>query len=172
MDAPIRYTIVASPYGRLLVAATPQGVCAVSLADGEGPLRQFLRDEFPGAEPVRDDASLRKWSAAILRHLKGRGAGPTVPIDAQGTPFQKRVWRALCKIPYGETSTYREVARSIGRPKAVRAVARACATNPVALVVPCHRVIRTDGNLAGYRWGLQRKQALLDRESRLRLVPA
>jgi AraC family transcriptional regulator of adaptative response/methylated-DNA-[protein]-cysteine methyltransferase len=162
----IRYTIVDCPLGRLLVAGTERGVSAVSLGNADPPLETFLHDEFPAAKIIRDDAALADWVGDIVRHLKGKQPDLHLPLDVQATAFQQRVWQELRKIPYGETRSYGEVARSIGRPTAVRAVARAIATNPVAIVVPCHRAIGSDGSLTGYRWGVSRKRKLLDGEKK------
>jgi AraC family transcriptional regulator of adaptative response/methylated-DNA-[protein]-cysteine methyltransferase len=160
----IRCTVTDCPLGRLLLAATERGVCAVSLGDEDGPLEAFLRDEYPAADVTRDDASLRPWVEEIVRHLQGQQPHLELPLDVQATAFQWRVWQELRKIPYGSTRSYREIAAAIEQPTAVRAVARACATNPVAVVVPCHRVVRSDGDLGGYRWGLERKEKLLEKE--------
>lgn len=206
----IAYTVVSSPLGRLLVAATERGVSAVYLGEADEPLEAALREEYPRAQIHRDANGLGKWVNAILRHLEGapQNTDPhgdvdsrsdvdlhggvdsprddrrflsdsevrdtnaqlashvplDLPLDVQATAFQKRVWDALRTIPYGSTKTYSQIAKSLGQPKATRAVARACATNPVSIVVPCHRVVRQDGNLAGYRWGISRKQMLLDNE--------
>jgi AraC family transcriptional regulator of adaptative response/methylated-DNA-[protein]-cysteine methyltransferase len=160
----IGYTIVDSPLGRVLVAATRRGVCAVSLGDADAVLEAALVAEYPRAVIHRDDSGFAPWVEAIQKHLDGREARLRLPLDLQATAFQLRVWKELQRIPYGRTRTYSQVARAIGQPKAVRAVARACATNPVSIVVPCHRVIREDGSLAGYRWGLERKAALLEKE--------
>ena len=161
----IHYTIVRSPLGRLLVAATDRGISALYLGKDDGPLESSLRKEYPRAEIQRDRNGLAGWVGKILEHLRGREPNLDLPTDVQATAFQRRVWEELRKIPYGATRTYSQVARAIGKPKAIRAVARACATNPVSVVVPCHRVVREDGNLAGYRWGLERKLALLQHES-------
>jgi AraC family transcriptional regulator of adaptative response/methylated-DNA-[protein]-cysteine methyltransferase len=161
----IHYTIVSSPLGRLLVGATDRGISALYLGNDDGPLADSLRKEYPRAEIRRDRNGLEGWVGKILQHLRGREPNLDLPTDVQATAFQRRVWEELRKIPYGTTRTYSQVARAIGKPKAIRAVARACATNPVSVVVPCHRVVREDGNLAGYRWGLERKQALLEHES-------
>jgi AraC family transcriptional regulator of adaptative response/methylated-DNA-[protein]-cysteine methyltransferase len=161
----IHYTIAASPLGRLLVGATDRGISALYLGKDDGPLESSLREEYPRAEIQRDRNGLEGWVGKILEHLRGREPNLDLPTDVQATAFQRRVWEELRKIPYGTTKTYSQVARAIGKPKAIRAVARACATNPVSVVVPCHRVVRQDGNLAGYRWGLERKQALLEHES-------
>jgi AraC family transcriptional regulator, regulatory protein of adaptative response / methylated-DNA-[protein]-cysteine methyltransferase len=166
--ATIRYTIVDSPapLGHLLVAATERGVCCVQLGSRASTLEASLRAEFPAAELQREPGPPKPWVAAIRASLSGHAAADVaaLPLDVRATAFQRRVWDALRRIPLGETRTYAEVARELGAPKAVRAVARACATNPVAVVVPCHRVVRTDGALAGYRWGLERKEALLAAE--------
>jgi AraC family transcriptional regulator, regulatory protein of adaptative response / methylated-DNA-[protein]-cysteine methyltransferase len=161
----IHYTIVSSPLGRLLVGATDRGISALYLGKEDGPLESSLRKEYPRAEIQRDRNGLEGWVGKILQHLRGREPNLDLPTDVQATAFQRRVWEELRKIPYGATRTYSQVARAIGKPTAIRAVARACATNPVSVVVPCHRVVREDGNLAGYRWGLERKQALLEHES-------
>ncbi len=164
----IAYAIDNSPLGRLLVAATVNGVCAVFMGDSDASLERALRDEFPAATLVGEFAGLKAWMREIVRHLQGRRPRLDLPLDIQATAFQWQVWTALSKIPYGETRTYKEVAASIGRPSAVRAVARACATNPVSVVIPCHRVVRGSGDLAGYRWGLKRKEALLAAEHRMK----
>ncbi len=160
----ITYAVVASPLGRLLVGATDRGLCAVSLGDADARLEAALRAEYPEADLRRDEGSLGRWVAPIAGYLRGERPHLALPLDIQATAFQRRVWDALRAIPYGATQSYRAVARVIGRPTAARAVARACATNPVALVIPCHRVVREDGGLGGYRWGLERKRALLTRE--------
>ena len=161
----IYYTIVSSPLGRLLVGATARGISALYLGKDDVPLEGALHKEYPRAEIQRDRNGLERWVEKILEHLRGREPNLDLPTDVQATAFQRRVWEELRKIPYGTTRTYSQVARAIGKPTAIRAVARACATNPVSVVVPCHRVVREDGNLAGYRWGLERKLALLQRES-------
>jgi AraC family transcriptional regulator, regulatory protein of adaptative response / methylated-DNA-[protein]-cysteine methyltransferase len=164
----IHYTVVDSPLGRLLVGATDRGVSALYLGESDAALRTTLRKEYPRAKLVDQDSSsggLGQWVGKILAYLRGREPHLDLPTDVQATAFQRRVWEELRRIPYGVTRTYSEVARSIGRPSAIRAVARACATNPVSVVVPCHRVVREDGNLAGYRWGIDRKRTLLERES-------
>jgi len=161
----IHYTIVSSPLGRLLVGATDRGISALYLGKDDGPLESSLHKEYPRAEIQRDRNGLEEWVGKILEHLRGREPNLDLPTDVQATAFQRRVWEELRKIPYGTTRTYSQVARAIGKPTAIRAVARACATNPVSVVVPCHRVVREDGNLAGYRWGVERKLALLQHES-------
>lgn len=160
----IAYAIVDSPFGRLLVATTQNGVCAVKLGDSDVVLLKQLREEYRDADIREGEPARAEWVRAILDHLSGTLPVLDLPVDVRATAFQWKVWRALQAIPYGETRAYADVARTIGRPRAVRAVARACATNPVALVVPCHRVVQTGGGLGGYRWGVQRKQQLLERE--------
>jgi len=180
----IRYTVVPCRLGSLLVAATRHGICAVSLGDEEASLVAALREEYPaarieqagqkdGADPgAQGEDALKGWVEIILKWLDGdpeaRQAAELLPLDVQATAFQWRVWEALRRIPYGFTRTYAAVAQEIGYPKAVRAVARACATNHVSLLIPCHRVVRSDGGLGGYRWGIDRKQALLETEGQQR----
>lgn len=159
----VRYTIAPSSLGLVLVGATEAGVCAVMLADDEPTLLAALDAEFGAAELVRDDAGLREQARAVTDHLTG-GARPDLPLDLHGTEFQQRVWTALQTIPSGSTVTYSELARAIGHPNAQRAVASACGDNHVAVLVPCHRVVRADGGLGGYKWGVQRKRRLLERE--------
>ena len=161
----IGYSTMTSPVGIVLVAATENGVCSVKIGDSEPALEQDLRREYPAAEIEPDRKQRSEWVKAIARHLRGEAPSLDLPIDVRATAFQWKVWRALQQIPYGETRAYADVARGIGKPKAVRAVARACATNPVALVVPCHRVIPTGGGIGGYRWGSDRKERLLSTES-------
>ena len=160
----IFYTVVDCSLGRLLVAATELGVCAVCFGDDDRKLESSLNAEYPAALIHRDESRLNRWVAPLLGHLNGSQRHLDLPLDLQATAFQLRVWEELRKIPFGETRTYGEVAKGIGQPTASRAVARACSTNPVALITPCHRVIRGDGDLGGYRWGLKRKQVLLSRE--------
>jgi len=160
----IQYAIVDSPLGRLLVAATSRGVCAVAMASSDAELERTLAREYPAA--TNDSGALATWTTEILAHVSGRQPRLDLPLDVQATAFQWQVWQALAAIPYGETRTYREIAKTIGRPSAVRAVARACATNPVALAIPCHRVVASDGTTGGYRWGADRKKALLKQEQR------
>lgn len=160
----IQFGVVTSPFGRLLVAYTERGVCSVALGDDDATLERSFRAEFPKAEIHRAGDGIHAWISAIVASLEGAAPPASVPVDARGTAFQMRVWKALQAIPRGTTLSYSDVAKRIGHPTAVRAVARACATNPVALVVPCHRVVREDGALGGYRWGVERKQAILDHE--------
>ena len=161
----IGYAIVDCPLGRLLIAATEKGICAVSLGDSDAVLETALHSEYPAAEIQRDGVELSQWVSTLLNHLNGQQPQLDLPIDVQATAFQWRVWQALRAIPYGSTRSYSQVAQALGDPKATRAVARACASNPVAIVVPCHRVVREDGKLGGYRWGLERKQRLLAQEA-------
>jgi AraC family transcriptional regulator, regulatory protein of adaptative response / methylated-DNA-[protein]-cysteine methyltransferase len=169
----IHYTIADSPLGRLLVAVTNRGISALYLGEKDAPLEAALQKEYPRAE-IDSDGSASKnlggWVTKILAHLRGKEPHLDLPTDVQATAFRRHVWEELKRIPYGATRTYSEVARAIGHPTAIRAVARACATNPVSVVVPCHRVVRADGNLAGYRWGLDRKRALLEHESAARNI--
>lgn len=162
--ARISYTVAACDLGRVLVAATERGLCAVRLGDSNEELEAVLRAEFPEADIGKDEATLAGYVETILRHLDGRQTTLDLPLDVRATAFQRRVWEELRRIPYGSTRSYGEVAEAIGQPSATRAVARACATNPVAVVTPCHRVLRGDGSLSGYRWGVGRKQKLLSRE--------
>lgn len=159
----VRYTIALSSLGLVLVGATEAGVCAVMLADDEPTLLAALETEFGAAELVRDDAGLQEQTRAVTGHLAG-GTRPDLPLDLHGTEFQQRVWTALQTIPSGSTVTYGELARAIGHPNAQRAVASACGDNHVAVLVPCHRVVRADGGLGGYKWGVQRKRRLLECE--------
>lgn len=165
----IVYTITDSPLGRLLVAATERGVCSVTLGDSDGELTRALFAEFPNASIDSKDTlispSLNLWLQRVLDSLNGESRWIDLPTDVQGTAFQIRVWDELRRIPYGSTRSYQEIAKAIGKPKAVRAVASACASNRLALVIPCHRVIRSDKNPSGYRWGLERKKKLLRSES-------
>ena len=160
----INYTIVPSPLGRLLVATTQRGVCAVRMADNDAKLEKDLRGEFPEAHIERADSTLREPVEKILNHLNQNEPRLDLPLDIRATAFQLRVWQKLREIPYGQTVSYGDVAKALGNPGAVRAVGRACATNPVALVIPCHRVVKEDKSLGGYRWGLARKKELLEKE--------
>ncbi len=151
-------------FGRLLVGATDKGVCFIGFAEPDEALLGDLRRRFPKATLVADDATLAATVNAVLAFLREPDQALDLPLDLRGTAFQQRVWRTLCQIPVGETRTYAELAIMVGNPRAIRAVARGCATNPVSLAVPCHRVVGRDGGLTGYRWGVPRKQALLVRE--------
>lgn len=160
----IRFVTLETPLGWALVAATHRGICMTALADDRDSLLAHLRTRFPAASLCAEDAVLRAWAERIVRFITRPEADLDLPLDIRGTAFEARVWRALRKIPLGQTASYAEIAAAIGAPKAVRAVARACAANRLALLVPCHRVVRSDGDLAGYRWGVERKRALLARE--------
>lgn len=162
--ASITYAIVASPLGRMLIAATERGLCAVRFGDSVAELERGLREEFHAAELHRDHAALDAYVQPLLRHLSGESVSVDLPLDVRATAFQMKVWEALRTIPRGETRSYAQIASQIGDPRAFRAVARACASNPVAVAVPCHRVVRSDGAASGYRWGEQRKRKLLEAE--------
>jgi AraC family transcriptional regulator of adaptative response/methylated-DNA-[protein]-cysteine methyltransferase len=160
----IRYTMAKSSLGEVLVAATERGVSAVYLGHAAPQLVSELREEYPRAEIAAEKGAFSQWVEEIVARAEGSAPRRELPLDLQATAFQRRVWQELQRIPRGTTRTYSQIARAVGKPRAVRAVARACATNPVSIVVPCHRVVRADGNLAGYRWGLPRKEKLLERE--------
>jgi AraC family transcriptional regulator of adaptative response/methylated-DNA-[protein]-cysteine methyltransferase len=162
--APIRYTFTDSPLGRMLIAATDKGICSIQFADSDDELEHGLRHEFPFAMRRRDDTAMEAWKKNLLRQLQGERLRSSLPLDIQATAFQRKVWTYLQSIPFGDTRSYGQVAKAIGQPTASRAVARACATNPVAVAIPCHRVVREDGDMGGYRWGVERKEALLQME--------
>jgi AraC family transcriptional regulator of adaptative response/methylated-DNA-[protein]-cysteine methyltransferase len=163
--APIRYTITDSPLGRLLIAATDKGICAIQFADSDDELEQGIKHEFPFAVRRRDDRAMQAWKKDLLRQMRGQKLNTALPLDIQATAFQRKVWSYLQSIPFGATRSYGEVAKAIGQPTASRAVARACATNPVAVAIPCHRIVRGNGDLGGYRWGADRKSTLLKIEN-------
>jgi AraC family transcriptional regulator of adaptative response/methylated-DNA-[protein]-cysteine methyltransferase len=162
--APIRYTCTDSPLGRMLIAATDKGICAIQFANSDDELEHGLKHEFPFAIRRRDDAAMQSWREDLLRQMRGQKLNAMLPLDIQATAFQRRVWSCLQAIPFGATRSYGQVAKAIGQPTATRAVARACATNPVAVAIPCHRVVRGDGESGGYRWGMERKKTLLEIE--------
>jgi len=162
--ASIRYARTDSPLGRMLVAATERGICSIQFGRTDAELLEGLKREFPFAVRKPDEGGLQSWVEALLRHMQGKDLDSSLPLDIRATAFQRRVWRYLQSIPFGETKSYGQVAKAIGRPTACRAVARACATNPVAVAIPCHRVVRQDGTMGGYRWGIKRKKALLEME--------
>jgi AraC family transcriptional regulator of adaptative response/methylated-DNA-[protein]-cysteine methyltransferase len=162
--AAVRYTCTDSPLGRMLIAATERGICSIQFARSDGELIEGLKREFPFAVRKLDDGGLQSWARALLKHIHGKDLDSSLPLDIRATAFQRRVWRYLQSIPFGATRSYSQVAKAIGRPTATRAVARACATNPVAVAIPCHRVVREDGSMGGYRWGIERKKALLEME--------
>lgn len=160
----ITFAIAPSPLGRLLVAATERGLCAVRFGDNAGDLERDLREEFHAAELHRDEAAMQQYLEPLLAMIRGENTIIDLPVDVRATAFQTKVWEKLRQIPRGETRSYSDIAREIGNPAAVRAVARACASNPVALAIPCHRVVRSDGDESGYRWGVERKRKLLRQE--------
>jgi AraC family transcriptional regulator of adaptative response/methylated-DNA-[protein]-cysteine methyltransferase len=160
----IQFAVVASPLGRMLVAATSRGLCAVRFGESATELERGLREEFGAAEIQRNEAALQPYVGPLLASLRGENTTIDLPLDVRATAFQKKVWDELRRIPRGETRSYSEVAHAIGDDKSVRAVARACASNPVAIAVPCHRVVRSDGDISGYRWGVERKKKLLEQE--------
>jgi len=162
--AAIGYAFGRSSLGDVLVAATRQGVCFVALGESRGKLIAELKADFPAASLNADEGRLGAWLAEVLRRVDGAPPAGALPLDIRCTAFQRRVWQALTEIPLGQTRTYSELATALGAPKAQRAVGRACATNPVSILVPCHRAVREDGGLGGYRWGLKRKQAILAAE--------
>lgn len=162
----IGYTTVATPLGRVLVAGTVRGVSAIYLGESEERLEETLRHEYPAAKISKNPAQVSQWVRQLVRHLSGEQPNLDLPLDVKATAFQRRVWESLQQIPRGSTRSYSELARAVGLPKGQRAVARACATNPAAILIPCHRIVREDGGLGGYRWGLKRKQALLDAEAK------
>jgi AraC family transcriptional regulator of adaptative response/methylated-DNA-[protein]-cysteine methyltransferase len=164
--ASIRYACADSPLGRMLIAATDRGVCAIQFARSDGELIEGLKREFPFAVRKPDEGRLQAWVAALLGKMAGRELNDALPLDIRATAFQRRVWTYLQSIPFGATRSYSQVAKAIGQPSASRAVARACATNPVAVAIPCHRVVREDGSISGYRWGVERKKTLLEMEQR------
>ena len=161
----IRFAVGECALGSILVAATEKGVCAILLGDDPAALVRDLEDRFPKAQLVGGDATFEQLVAQVVGLVEAPGSRVDLPLDVRGTAFQQRVWKALRAIPVGSTVSYAEIARRIGAPKAVRGVAQACAANPVAVAIPCHRVVRNDGTLAGYRWGIERKRILLDREA-------
>jgi AraC family transcriptional regulator of adaptative response/methylated-DNA-[protein]-cysteine methyltransferase len=165
VSAEIRFAVGQCSLGALLVAASERGVCAIALGDDPDALARGLQDRFPRARLIGGDRRFERLVATVVGFVDAPATGLDLPLDVRGTAFQQRVWRALCAIRPGRTATYAEIARRIGAPKAVRAVARACAANALAVAIPCHRVVRSDGGLSGYRWGVERKRALLRKES-------
>ncbi|OBX34665.1 bifunctional transcriptional activator/DNA repair enzyme Ada [Halomonas elongata] len=164
-DTAIRFAVGECSLGSVLVACSARGVCAILLGDDPDDLVRDLQDRFPQAELDAGEASFESWVAQVIGLIDDPALGTELPLDIRGTAFQQRVWQALREIPAGTTASYTEIAERIGSPAAVRAVARACAANPLAVAIPCHRVVRQDGNLSGYRWGIERKRALLEREA-------
>lgn len=164
-EADIRFTVAQSSLGLVLVARSGAGLCAVLLGDDAAQLERDLRTRFPGASLAEARDALGDLAESIVRHVESPGTVLDTPLDVRGTDFQRTVWDALRDIPAGSTTSYSEVAARIGNPKAVRAVARACAANTLAVLIPCHRVVTTEGKVTGYRWGIDRKRALLQREA-------
>src|SRR5438876_6492212 len=162
--ASIRYTCTDSLLGRMLVAATDKGICAIQFANSDEELIHGLKHEFPFASRRRDDEAMQQWRNDLLRQMRGQELSSMLPLDIQATAFQRRVWTYLQSLPPGATRSYSQVAKAIGQPTASRAVARACASNPVAVAIPCHRIVRNNGDMGGYRWGTERKNALLEME--------
>ncbi|MEM9965670.1 MAG: methylated-DNA--[protein]-cysteine S-methyltransferase, partial [Asticcacaulis sp.] len=165
-DTDIHFAVGECSLGSILVARSPKGICAITLGDSPEPLIRDLQDRFPKANLIGGDAGYEQWIATVIGFVDAPHIGLNLPLDIRGTAFQQRVWQALRDIPAGTTASYSDIARSMGTPKAVRAVARACAANALAVVIPCHRVVRTDGSLSGYRWGVERKRQLLLSEGR------
>src|SRR6185437_1503246 len=163
--APIRYTCADSPLGRILIARTDKGICSVQFSASDDELEQGLRQEFPFAIRQRDDKGLAGTVQTLIRHMSGLEVAAALPLDIQATAFQRRVWSCLQSIEFGKTRSYSDVAKAIKQPTAIRAVARACASNPVAIAIPCHRIVRSNGDMGGYRWGVKRKQKLLEMEA-------
>jgi AraC family transcriptional regulator, regulatory protein of adaptative response / methylated-DNA-[protein]-cysteine methyltransferase len=164
--AAMRYMCAESPLGRMLIAATDRGICAIQFGRSDEELIEGLKREFPFATRKLDQGGLKSWMNGLLMHMRGEDLDSSLPLDIRATAFQRRVWTYLQSIPFGATRSYSQVAKAIGQPSAARAVARACATNPVAVAIPCHRVVRGDGSMGGYRWGKDRKKALLEMEQR------
>jgi len=159
------FTIGECSLGSLLIARSQGGVCAILLGDDADSLARELAERYPDAALVRADGAFADLVPQVVEMMESPGKGPELLLDVRGTVFQQRVWQALREIPPGSTATYGEIATRIGAPRAVRAVAQACAANPIAVAIPCHRVVRSDGRLSGYRWGVGRKRALLQREA-------
>jgi AraC family transcriptional regulator of adaptative response/methylated-DNA-[protein]-cysteine methyltransferase len=166
MNTQIHFDIGSSTLGSVLVATTGRGLCAILLGDSRQTVTRELRERFPRARRVLDPELLARATPQVIELIEGRRAALDLPLDPAGTAFQQRVWRALRKIPAGATASYADIARRIEAPTSCRAVAQACGANPLALAIPCHRVVRSDGALSGYRWGVARKRAILEREAR------
>ncbi|MCH1997488.1 methylated-DNA--[protein]-cysteine S-methyltransferase, partial [Achromobacter xylosoxidans] len=162
----IRFAVGQCALGALLVAASDTGICEIALHEDPEQLVRNLQDRFKAARLIGADREFEQWMAAVVGFVENPSVGLHLPLDVRGTAFQRRVWEALREIPVGTTATYTDIAERIGSPRSVRAVARACATNNIALAIPCHRVVRTDGSLAGYRWGIERKRELIEREAK------
>jgi O-6-methylguanine DNA methyltransferase len=167
LSARIAFTIIDSRFGRILIGSTRTGICWIGICDSDKHLEAELRSDLPAAEFFREDAGLAALARLAIDFIGGQTREITVPIDLRGTPFQISVWRELCAIPWGATRSYGEIARRLGRPDASRAVGAANGSNPLAIIIPCHRAIGADGSLTGYRWGLEYKRRLLDHECAL-----
>jgi AraC family transcriptional regulator of adaptative response/methylated-DNA-[protein]-cysteine methyltransferase len=165
MRETIRFAVDECSLGTVVAATSAKGICAILLGDDAAAAVSDLRDRFPEAQPSGDDLGFEQVMAKVVRFIEAPAAGLDLPLDLRGTAFQRRVWKALCGIPAGSTATYSEIARQLGAPKEAYLVGEACAANPIAVAIPCHRVVRKDGTLAGYRWGYKRKRALLQREA-------
>jgi AraC family transcriptional regulator of adaptative response/methylated-DNA-[protein]-cysteine methyltransferase len=165
--ARIGYTIAESPFGHILIATTRTGVCWIGLSDSDSHLEAELRRDLPLAEVSRDDEGLAALARSVAEYIGGRTREIALPLDLRATPFQFAVWRQLCALPWGATLSYGEIARRLGRPEASRAVGHANGSNPLAIIIPCHRAIGADGSLTGYRWGVEFKRRLLEHESAL-----
>jgi AraC family transcriptional regulator of adaptative response/methylated-DNA-[protein]-cysteine methyltransferase len=163
----IRFAIAESSLGPILVASSEKGVCAILMGDDPDLLAKDLQDRFPKAHLIGGDENYERLVAKVVGFIDAPKIGLDLPLDVRGTTFQRRVWKALMEIPIGKTATYSQIAERIGHPKAARAVAQACGANILAVAIPCHRVVRTDGSISGYRWGVNRKQTLLHREEEL-----
>ena len=161
----IRFALSECSLGSILVAASAKGICAILMGDDPGALLRELQDRFPRAAFSPGDPAFERWVAKVVAFVDAPRTGLDLPLDIRGTAFQQRVWQALCEIPLGSTASYTQIAEKIGAPKAVRAVAQACAANAIAVAIPCHRIVRSDGGISGYRWGVERKRALLKREA-------
>lgn len=168
LDMVMHFAIAESSLGAVLIAQSPRGVCAILMGDDPEALVRDLQDRFPKAELIGGDAGFEALVAKVVGFIEAPALGLDLPLDIRGTAFQQRVWQALREVPAGSTASYTEIAERIGAPKSVRAVAQACAANALALAIPCHRVVRNDGGLSGYRWGVERKRELLDREAKPR----
>lgn len=163
---PFVYLVGNSPLGQTLAAASPKGICMLAFADSRGELIKDVVRRFPGAVTAPTRHPSMTWLRQAVRHVATPWEGPSFPLDMHGTDFQRKVWRALRRVPAGRTASYQDIARAIGAPKATRAVAGACGANPVSIAVPCHRIVHRDGSISGYRWGVERKRKLLALEAR------
>ena len=161
----IRFAVGECSLGAVVVAASSEGICAIVLGDDAAAAVSDLRERFPDAQPIGDRQGFEPVMAKVVGFIEAPVRGLDLPLDPRGTAFQRRVWKALCEIPVGSTATYSDIARQLGAPKEAYLVGEACAANPIAVAIPCHRVVRKDGTLAGYRWGIKRKRALLQREA-------